>query len=228
MNRSELNKRAFTLIELLVVVSIISLLISITVPSLRRSREAARKAQCLTNLRSVYLANTMYVQQEGRYPSLNNDLDDGAWQYNYLIYDGRDYESNWGPLVKPGAGFIDYIEQLYCPVQRDEYHNLATRFNSWPVRLLVDTRSAYGRRYHLSGKSPSQLRKTVAFASDVMHLPDLIKSGHKTGVNAVYTDGHGQWVRDPGLLGDNDLASPFSILDNPLMKDLWKVLDKAK
>lgn len=221
-------KRGFTLIELLVVVSIISLLIGITVPSLRKSREMARKTQCLTNLRSVQLASAMYVEQEGRYPDLNNDPEEGAWQYNYLIYDGRDYESNFGPLARPGSRLIENIEQLFCPVQRDPHHMLATPFNPWPVRPLMDTRAAYGRRPRLSGKSPSQFRRTVAFAADVLHLPDVIETGHKTGVNASYTDGHGAWVPDPGVFTDNELAHPFDPLDNEIMDDIWDEIDEAQ
>ncbi|MFQ5491314.1 MAG: type II secretion system protein, partial [Phycisphaerae bacterium] len=103
---SRMPVRAFTLIELLVVVSIIGLLISIVTPSLRRSREMARKTECLTHLRALFLGNAMYVEQEGRFPNLNNDPDDGAWQYNYIIYDGRDFEENFGPLVAAGDDFI--------------------------------------------------------------------------------------------------------------------------
>ena len=48
--------RGFTLIELLVVISIIVLLISITLPSLANSKEAARDVQCRTQIRQVMLA----------------------------------------------------------------------------------------------------------------------------------------------------------------------------
>ena len=64
-----------------------------------------------------------------------------------------------------------------------------------------------------------------AFAADLIHLPDIIESAHKTGVNAVYFDGHARWVPDTGLLTDNRLAHPFSRLDNPVMEDIWDLLD---
>jgi prepilin-type N-terminal cleavage/methylation domain-containing protein/prepilin-type processing-associated H-X9-DG protein len=57
------NDRGFTLIELLVVVSIIALLISILLPSLRRAREQTKDVVCKANLHSIGQAFTMYGEK---------------------------------------------------------------------------------------------------------------------------------------------------------------------
>jgi prepilin-type N-terminal cleavage/methylation domain-containing protein len=92
------RRSAFTLIEVLVVVGIIAILVSILLPSLQKARTAAKNTKCLSHLKSLFVANSVYINEYDEFPALNNDDDDGAWQYNYLIYDGDDYESNHGPL----------------------------------------------------------------------------------------------------------------------------------
>lgn len=218
------RSRGFTLIELLIVVAIIAVLVAVLTPAMSGARRAARRTACANMLREIGRCAFFYLESEKAFPLLNNQPQDGHWQYNYVIWDGRDFEHNFGPFVE--KNLLPDIRVMYCPVQESPYHSLNTFVNPWPVQDLLDTRAGYGRRPEVSGLDVTRLPARTALYADLFHTTQYIGEAHKTGVNVAFIDGHVHYVDNVPLLLDNDMTLPTSLLDNPTMMSIWQQLDE--
>ena len=84
---------AFTLVELMVVVAIIGVLVALLLPAVQSAREAARRSQCINNLRQIGVA-TMHFE------SVNRRLPKGDWRQR-TSSTGVDSLGTWISLTLP-------------------------------------------------------------------------------------------------------------------------------
>ena len=86
MNR---QRRGFTLIELLVVIAIIALLMGILMPVLGKARKQARATTCLSGLKQIGLAATLYAQDYDWFIPRGSTGSSTIWFMDFLPYVGH-------------------------------------------------------------------------------------------------------------------------------------------
>jgi prepilin-type N-terminal cleavage/methylation domain-containing protein/prepilin-type processing-associated H-X9-DG protein len=150
--RGKLTKRVgFTLVELLVVIGIIAVLIAILLPALTKAREAANRAQCLSNLRQIgqmyYLYANLYKDQ------VPLGVRSNVYQDNYTVrYTGVGQYYSFGHFYK--ANLVKSPAVLYCPSRAgDSVYEYNSVLNPWnpdnPPGSFTGgsyTRAGYGMR----------------------------------------------------------------------------------
>ena len=110
---------AFTLVELLVVIAIIGVLVALLLPAVQAAREAARRTQCMNNLKQIGVALHNYHSAKAQFPP--------GW-----IRNGA-YGASWGW----GTFLLPYIEQNPAFVALDPYRATLDEAALDPQRLEI-------------------------------------------------------------------------------------------
>ena len=206
--QSQHNRRpAFTLIELLVVIAIVGLLAALLMPALGSSRERARRADCLSNLRQIGQATHMYVNEYGVLPITSEDS-------GQVLWDGAAY-GHYSFLVL--KGFLpSNLRVFYCPsVKGNPYDDPTTGHQNFGV-AGQSCQSSYFFRGPPDG-APIRLGGTpdVSLVADYFQSSIGVKN-HADGLNVLYADGSVRYVMPPAgyNIDDGSGTNAFPYLDS--------------
>jgi len=120
------SRGGFTLIELLVVIAIIGVLIALLLPAVQAAREAARRAQCVNNLKQLGLALHNYESSNQSFPL-------GAHPTSCNAAAGTSLWGGWSAQ----AMLLPYMEQ--GPIYNAINFSWATRCNANPGEVMNST-----------------------------------------------------------------------------------------
>jgi len=187
---SRQKSRGFTLIELLVVIAIIAVLIGLLLPAVQAAREAARRAQCVNNLKQLGLASHNYHDVVGKFPT---------GMYLHPVF---------GPTSGLAWNNASWLVLLLPQVEQQPL------FNSVNFSMMMGTQIGGGWRWspmYAAGDPNSTVRVTVLNSlicpSDNSPNIDNTNPDDLIGLNAAGTS----YV---GSMGDNCLACGGSFTQN--------------
>ncbi len=152
---------AFTLVELLVVIAIIGILVALLLPAVQAAREAARRKQCVNNLKQIGLASQLVLDTFKTFPSAGR----GPWPPITL---------RGNAVAAPSEQEIGWGFQILPFIEEQAIHDLRYPTTGAPTFLAIQVEIVVARKYVPfyfcpSRRAPStnQKRYLIDYASSV-------------------------------------------------------------
>lgn len=238
------SNRAFSLIDTLVSMSVVFVLITLLMPSLRNAQEMARRVVCASNLRQITIGVALYADEQG------GVLPPSVFLRPQGVFGSRGIQSDemvtlrldnpFGGLFGQewdGLGFLYSAEYLpapklyYCPSHAGEHRY--SRYES-----VWGGQGAIVGNFHYRGVGPNGTSILAAIEpSTSAILADGLRRqsdfNHRHGINVALVDLSVRWLPDPHgdlkrLLPTASTSSASGSAEgNAAVQQAWRWIDHA-
>ena len=240
MRRPANHGGAFSLVELLVVLGILALVMGIVLPAVGTARDAAKRTQCLSNLRQLAAAAHGYAaDNDGSYPSTYYSVGPVGYHWDFtivlnpktgvrevkpgLLWRGRgdaevqqcpSYDGRSNTLMDPYTGYnynVSYIGHGDLEAAKRPARVDEVRS---PARTAL-----FGDGQWASGAN-KYMRPPKTHAGDTFTARHAGTQGyrHRGATNVAFCDGHAETLRERYTAGSKSVADGTGFLseDNSL------------
>jgi len=181
------RRRAFTLIELLVVIAIIAVLAAIIFPAYARAREKGRQASCMSNLRQIGNALTMYTDDHDGYYTRGQ-----FWPFTGV----HTWTDAVGPYVKNESVFR-------CPTGAGDPYSYGYNIAYWGWGDLLDGMHGINDILPVHQSQVPEPAETIWVVDFGRYWGCGLEFGvedatrrHNDGANILFVDGHVKWLKE--------------------------------
>ncbi len=195
------KRKGFTLTEVLIVSAIIGVLATLMIPLVNNTKVAAGKSKCLNNLRQIQVACIEYAgENNGRFPTAEREF---GFPHEYKNYSSTigNYLSISRDKIMFCPGDLIKVRNAKSPLYSSNYTTYQYfNFSSPFLGTFSSNKPDFSRVSTLPGGVPlwGCLASRKSGNPSLAHSEPYVKKDI-SGMNVVYGDGHGGWVRGSEL-----------------------------